>query len=55
MKPKQIYTNIISESEEDLYKITITDPSIKNFVGQTMLRCDFYITERHTYDLNEEK
>ena len=32
MKPKQIYTNVISESEEDLYKITITDPSIKNFV-----------------------
>ena len=55
MKYKQIYTNIISESEEDLYKITITDPSFKNFVGQTMLRCDFYITERNTYDLNEEK
>ena len=62
MKPKQIYTNVISESEEDLYKITITDPSIKNFAvvlmqntGQTMLRCDFYITERNTYDLNEEK
>ena len=31
MKHKQIYTNIISESEEDLYKITITDPNIKNF------------------------
>ena len=31
MKTKQIYTNIISESEEDLYKITIIDPSIKNF------------------------
>ena len=42
MKPKQIYTNIISKSEKDLYKITITDPSIKNFavvliqnIGQT--------------------
>ena len=53
MKPKQIYTNVISKSEKDLYKITITDPSIKNFVvvlmqntGQTMLRCDFYITVR---------
>ena len=23
--------------------------------GQTILRCDFYITERNTYDLNEEK
>ena len=62
MKPKQIYTNVISESKEDLYKITITDPSIKNFAvvlmqntGQTMLRCDFYITERNTHDLNEEK
>ena len=62
MKPKQIYTNIISESEEDLYKITITDPSIKKFTvvliqnkGQTMLRYNFYITERNTHDLNEEK
>ena len=62
MKHKQIYTNAISESEEDLYKVTITDPSIKNLAvvlmqntGQTMLRCDFYITERNTYDLNEEK
>ena len=51
MKPKQIYTNVISESEEDLYKITITDTSIKNLAvvlmqntGQIMLRCDFYIT-----------
>ena len=32
MKHKQIYTNVISELEEDLYKITITDPNIKNFV-----------------------
>ena len=53
MKPKQIYTNVIPELEEDLYKITITDPSIKNFVvvlvqntGQTILWCDFYITVR---------
>ena len=59
MKPKQIYTNVISESEEDLYKITITDPSIKNFtivlMQNTMLRCDFYIIKRNTYNLNEEK
>ena len=62
MKPKQIYTNVISESEEDLYKITITDPSVKNFAvvlmqnsGQTLLRCDYFITERNAYDLNEEK
>ena len=62
MKHKQIYTNIIPESEEDLYKITITDPNIKNFVvvlmqntGQANLRSDFYITERNTHDLNEEK
>ena len=62
MKPKQIFTNVISESEEDLYKITITDPNIKNFVivlmqntRQTMLRYDFYIIERNTHDLNEEK
>ena len=62
MKPKQTYTNVISELEEDFYKITITDPSIKNFAvvlmqntGQTLLRCDYYITERNTFDLNEEK
>ena len=54
MKHKKIYTNVISELEEDLYKITITDPSIKNFAVvllqntvQIMLRCDFYITEIH--------
>ena len=53
MKHKQIYTNVISELEEDLYKITITDPNIKNFVvvlvqntGQIILWCDFYITVR---------
>ena len=59
MKPKQIYTNVISELEEDLYKITITDPNIKNFavvlVQNTVLSCEFYITERNTHDLNEEK
>ena len=62
MQPKQIYTNVISELEEDYYKITISDPSIKNFAvvlmqnsGQTLLRCDYYITERNTFDLNEEK
>ena len=62
MKPKHIYTNVISESEEDSYKITIKDPSIKNFAvvlnqntGQTLLRCDYYITERNTFDLNEQK
>ena len=62
MKPKQIYTNVISESEEDLYKITITDPSIKNFAvvlmqnsGQTLLRCEHFITERNVHHLNEEK
>ena len=59
MKPKQIYTNIISESEEDLYKITIIDPSIKNFavvlMQNTVLSCKFYITERNTHDINEEK
>ena len=53
MKHKQIYTNVISELEEDLYKIIITDPNIKNFVvvlvqntGQIILWCDFYITVR---------
>ena len=62
MKPKHIYTNVISELEEDSYKITIKDPSIKNFAvvlnqntGQTLLRCDYYITERNTFDLNEQK
>ena len=62
MKPKRIYTNVISELEEDSYKITIKDPKIKNFAvvlmqnsGQQLLRCDYYITERNTFDLNEEK
>ena len=62
MKPKRIYTNVISEMETDTYNIIIKDPSIKNFAvvliqnsGQQLLRCDFYITERNAYDLNEEK
>ena len=62
MQPKQIYTNVISELEEDYYKITITNPSIKNIAvvliqnsGQTLLRCDHYITERNVFDLKEEK
>ena len=35
------------------------DPSIKNFavvlMQNTVLSCEFYITERNTHDLNEEK
>ena len=60
MKPKIIYTNVISQNEEDLYKITITDPGIKNIAvvlmqnsGQTLLRCDNYVTERNVYQLKE--
>ena len=62
MQPKQIYTNVISELEEDSYRITITDPTAKNLAvvlmqnsGQTLLRCDYFITERNVYELNEEK
>ena len=62
MQPKKIYTNVISDMETDSYKIIIKDPSIKNFAvvlmqntGQQLLRCDYYITERNTYDLSEEK
>ena len=60
MKPKIIYSNVISQNEEDLYKITITDPGIKNIAvvlmqnsGQTLLRCDNYVTERNVYQLKE--
>ena len=62
MQPKRIYTNVISQFEEDYYKITITNPDIKNLAvvlmqnsGQTLLRCDRYTTETNTFNLNEEK
>ena len=61
MKPSQTYTNVISENENDLYKIIIKDPSVKNIVivlmqntGKTLLRLESYLTGIGAFNLNEE-
>jgi len=61
MQPSQIYTNVISENEDDLYKIIIKDSKVKNIAivlmqntGKTLLRLDSFLTDIGGFDLNEE-
>ena len=61
LQPKTIYSNVISENEEDYYKIIISDESIKHLVivlmqntGKTLLRLESFTSEVGGIDLNEE-
>ena len=61
MKPKKMYSNVISEKEYDIYKIIISDEDIKNIVivliqntGKTLLRLDSFNSEIGGLVLNEE-
>ena len=61
LQPKKMYSNVISEDEDDYYKIIIPDESIKNLVivlmqntGKTLLRLESFTCELGGLDLNEE-
>ena len=61
MQPSQTYSNVISENENDFYKIIIKDTSVKNLAivlmqntGKTLLRLDSFLTDIGGFDLNEE-
>ena len=53
MKPKILYSNVITQKEVDLYEIHITDPNIENFAviltqntGITKLKLSKYLSDR---------
>ena len=61
MEEKQIYTNVISEKENDTYSISINDPSVKNIAivltqntGRTVLKLDSFANNAGTIQINNE-
>ena len=61
MKPNELYTNVISQGEDDIYKIIIADPSVKNLVvvlmqntGNCLIRLDNFKSDAGNIQLGEE-
>ena len=62
LEPKKIISNVVSEKENDYYRIIISDKTIKNLVivlmqntGKTLLRLQSFTSENSGYlELNEE-
>ena len=61
MKPKEIYSNVISEEEYDYYSITITDSSVKNIAiiltqntGKTILSLEEFKNEDDYINLSKD-
>jgi len=61
MQPKETYSDVISDGENDYYSITITDPSVKNIAivltqntGKTVLKLDYFNTNNDSFDIKKE-
>ena len=61
MHPKETYSDVISEGENDYYSISITDPSVKNIAivltqntGKTVLKLDYFNTKDDNIDIRKE-
>ena len=62
MKPKVLYSNIITQKEVDLYEVHITDPKIKNFAviltqntGITKLKLSKYLSQRGNLNFGDSE
>ena len=62
MKPKALYSNVITQNEIDLYEVHITDPNIKNFAviltqntGITKLKLAKYFSVRGNINFGDSQ